>query len=149
MLSSWNASGDHGVIVGAVVVVVATAGAVVAAVDGIFLVALIGLETTGAHSEPVEHISQNASIEVNVNTGFSIVFSLYNEDAVVDDESTRRARRSPLEDWIPSRAPLTWRLEFTFEINPWTSILTKGNNKGISVNKPTNPVYASAPSEFR
>ncbi len=75
MLSNWNASGDRGVIVGAVMVV-ATAGAVVAAVVGIFLVALIGFETTGAHSEPVEHISQNASIEVNVNTGFSIVFSL-------------------------------------------------------------------------
>ena len=47
-----------------------------AAVDGceIFLVALIGLERTGAHSEPVEHISQNASI-VQVNTDLSIVLS--------------------------------------------------------------------------
>lgn len=79
MLSNWNERGDR-VIVAAVVVVVTAAAAVTAGRTdgcwGIFLVALIGLESTGAHSEAANHhINQTVSIKVNVNTEFGIVLS--------------------------------------------------------------------------
>lgn len=82
--------------------VVTTAGAAAIRLEdwGIFLVALIGLESTGAQSEPIEHISPNISSDLNVNTEFGI--ALYSSRNGVD-ESTQHTRRYPLEDWIPSR----------------------------------------------
>jgi hypothetical protein len=77
---------------------VTTAGAAAFRLDnwGIFLVALIGLESTGAQSEPIEHISQNnSSSDLNVNTEFGI--ALYSSRDGVD-ESTQHTRRYPLED---------------------------------------------------
>lgn len=83
LVANWNLSEGDCVIVSALVV--ATGGAAVAAASasvwGFFLVALIGLESTGAHStELVDHISQIVIIQVKVNTSSRcIVYSSVDE----------------------------------------------------------------------
>lgn len=91
VLTDWNESGGW-------VVVTTAAAAVVGLCDwGIFLVALIGLESSGAQSEPIEHISHNVSSDLNVNLEFSIALSCSSKDGGVD-QSTQHTRRYPLED---------------------------------------------------
>lgn len=92
--------------------VVATTAAVVGVDECvIFLVALIGLGSTGAQSE---HSSQNVSIDVSVKTSLFIVLCS-DEDTLNGVLSTARGLIH-LKTELPFWPLLTWGLGFTFEV---------------------------------
>lgn len=90
VVANWSLSGDC-VFVAAVVVATSSVAAASPSGWGIFLVALIGLESTGAHStEFVDHIIQIVSVQVKVNTSSRCI--VYSSVVKIHDASKLSAR---------------------------------------------------------